>query len=575
MLDNELIFKTFGYYFENLSAKSSKPIKLICDYCGNVFDSSPKKRSYAHKKLAKDCCNNCKYIKREEIGPNPMYRPEVKEKIKQTLMERYGVESPLQSQIFKDKAKQTFIKNYGVEHVMQSDEYKQNYKKVMLEKYGVENASSADEVKEKRRQTCLEKFGTEYFLASDYAREKINETVKEKYGVDCVFQSEEIKEKSRNTNLQKRGVEYPTQCKEVLDKQRETNLKKYNVENVFQSEEIKEKIKNTNLKIYGVEYATQSQIVKDKQIKTMIKNGHMKLYDGKCMRELSEQINKKYTTFVEHVRNFGFEEALKMTTKRSSLEQLMSGWLNSIDVQFEEQFRVENRIADFYLPQYNLLLELDGNFWHSDIIIEDYKYHFNKKLLYEKYNYTSLFIMENEIVDKWEIVKSIILNKMGKSNRIYARECQIKEISFEEAKLFLNQNHLMGSGIGRSFALFHNNELMTVLQCKNRGGNIYEISRFSHLLNHSVIGGFSRLLKFAIDEIRPSKLINFVDKRYGTGKHLPDLGFKLVNCDPSFCWFAGNQVFHRMKFKGNTGYENGLSKIWDCGQAKYVRLFGS
>lgn len=57
----------------------------------------------------------CEYI-------NPFARKDVKEKIKQTNLKKYGTKYPLQSNEVKDKLKQTNLNKYGVENVYQSKE---------------------------------------------------------------------------------------------------------------------------------------------------------------------------------------------------------------------------------------------------------------------------------------------------------------------------------------------------------------------------------------------------------------------------------------------------------------------
>jgi hypothetical protein len=65
----------------------------------------------------------------------------------------------------------------------------------------------------------------------------------------------------------------------------------------------------------------------------------------------------------------------------------------------------------------------------------------------------------------------------------------------------------------------------------------------------------------------------FIDLRYGDGDYLQSFGFKELSCHTSFQWTDGLDTFHRMKFKGNSGYEAGLFKIWDCGQRKMVKTY--
>jgi hypothetical protein len=55
---------------------------------------------------------------------------------------------------------------------MLSDEIKNKIKKTCLEKYGVEYATQSQEVKDKYKQTCLEKYGVEYASQNAEVSEK-------------------------------------------------------------------------------------------------------------------------------------------------------------------------------------------------------------------------------------------------------------------------------------------------------------------------------------------------------------------------------------------------------------------
>ena len=39
----------------------------------------------------------------------------------------------------------------------------------------------------------------------------------------------------------------------------------------------------------------------------------------------------------------------------------------------------------------------------------------------------------------------------------------------------------------------------------------------------------------------------------------------------SFKWPDFKNTYHRLNFRGNTGYDKKLRKIWDCGQAKWIK----
>ena len=162
-------------------------------------------------------------------------------KIKQTCLNKYGVENPSQSKEIQEKRRDVFLEKYGVENPYQAEEIKEKIKLIFLEKYGVEHQMQLEEIKEKIKQTNLERYGVEYISQlEDVKRKKIQTSLK-KYGYENQFQSEEIKEKIKQTMLEKYGVENPSQSLEIREKKRQSSLVKYGVEYPCQSPKIQEK----------------------------------------------------------------------------------------------------------------------------------------------------------------------------------------------------------------------------------------------------------------------------------------------------------------------------------------------
>ena len=52
--------------------------------------------------------------------------------------------------------------------------------------------------------------------------------------------------------------------------------------------------------------------------------------------------------------------------KRSNLEYIFEGILVSLEVKYTHSHHIPsiNKIYDFYLPEHNILIEVDGDFWH-------------------------------------------------------------------------------------------------------------------------------------------------------------------------------------------------------------------
>ena len=58
--------------------------------------------------------------------------------------------------------------------------------------------------------------------------------------------------------------------------------------------------------------------------------------------------------------------AKKMASKMTWPEREFKKLLKELKVEFEVQKIVGNKIFDFYIPSANLIVEVDGNYWHGD-----------------------------------------------------------------------------------------------------------------------------------------------------------------------------------------------------------------
>lgn len=98
-------------------------------------------------------------------------------------------------------------------------------KQTNLEKYGVESVLNVIKFKEKRNTTNINKFGVLNIFENDLIKEKMKITSQIKYGTDFPIQSDVIKNKRIENNLLKYGVEYPSKLQSNKDKE----IKKYRI----------------------------------------------------------------------------------------------------------------------------------------------------------------------------------------------------------------------------------------------------------------------------------------------------------------------------------------------------------
>jgi very-short-patch-repair endonuclease len=459
---------------------------------------------------------------------------------KKTFLERYGVETPGQILEGIEKKKTTCLKKYGFENPMQCNSIKEKSKHTWNNKSDSEKQNRT----KKSRDTCLKKYGVKNPLQNKYIKEKQNKTVQNKYGVENVSQIPEVRKKLADL------------------------YEKYN---------LKEKLQTSFFNKYGVKSTMQIPELKEKIIskgvQTRKEKGYIKyVYNNKTLPELIELGEIPFT--YSHIRNLIVDnpdlDIFNIKKAYTDLEQKIADFLTTNGIKFKHDLslpEVGNKRPDFILEDQKIIIECHGLYWHSELLGWSYNKAKKRREDFNSAGYRVISLYQDNIETKWEICKSILTNCLKlNSNKIYARKCLLKLIEDkEEISNFLEQNHLMGKGKGKAIGLYYNNKLISILQFFTRK-NKTEISRFCNLLNHSVVGGFSKLLNWLKHNMTSEQITTFIDLDYGVGSYLSRFGFIPNKAYPSFKWTDMNKRFNRFQFPGNTGYEHKLTKIWDSGQ---------
>jgi len=173
---------------------------------------------------------------------------------------------------------------------------------------------------------------------------------------------------------------------------------------------------------------------------------------------------------------------------------------------------------------------------------------------------------------KWNVLQSYIKTATGKiNNRVFARDCEIKQITNKELRPFLDENCFYGyrsSNINLGLYLKkdkNNVKAGTLLMCYTFGHPFFgkglydvEIIRVATKLNHQVIGGASKLLtnflknypvlNIAGKEVNVNKIVFIVDADHNDAKSLDTLGFTFVSHSGNGFMnveAATGKVFHR------------------------------
>jgi hypothetical protein len=280
----------------------------------------------------------------------------------------------------------------------------------------------------------------------------------------------------------------------------------------------------------------------------------------------------------------------------SNYEIEINGFLNELGLETitSSYSIIKPHQIDIYIPSHKLAIEFNGLYWHSEEYVNK-NYHLKKTELCEENGIQLIHIFEDEWLYKKDIVKSRLINILGLTGvKIYGRNCKIKEVSTNDSKSFLNNNHIQGSVNSKiNIGLYYNDELVS-LMCFNKprlGIGVYfdghELSRFCNKLNINVIGGASKLLKYFINSYNPKQIVSYADRRWSQGGLYETLGFIKINSNkPNYSYIINKERKHRFNFRKERLKKQGFDttnkteheimldrkiyRIYDCGTIKYV-----
>lgn len=215
---------------------------------------------------------------------------------------------------------------------------------------------------------------------------------------------------------------------------------------------------------------------------------------------------------------------------------------------------------------------------------------------YEKSGRRLVHIYEDAWKEKKEIIKSRIKNILGKSERIWARKCEIRNVETAEARRFINESHIQGNvGAAYKVGLYFESELVALMTFGSLRKNLgqkskersWELLRFCTKRGTNVVGAASRLFSHFIRENDPEYVVSYADKCWSTKSNIyGELGMKYVHeSKPSYFYIVGDSrkgrfgyrkdVLVKMGFDRNMSEHEicrsgGVYRIYDCGAIKYA-----
>jgi hypothetical protein len=289
----------------------------------------------------------------------------------------------------------------------------------------------------------------------------------------------------------------------------------------------------------------------------------------------------------------GYDMRFSTQNGTSKPEQEMFEWLHEFVSDLKKDRKVlDGKEIDMYSPTYKIGVEFDGIYWHRYDRVGDKKMLLKRQEAYSK-GVKLINILETEWIHKKEIVKSLLLSKFNIfEEKIFARQCDVREIDSRTCIDFLEDNHLQGKDNSKyKFGLYHGDDLVSVMTFGKRGiskSKDIELIRFCNKRNTQIIGGASKLFKHFIRTHNPTKIISYANARTSDGDLYQKMGFVLKHhSDPNY-WYFKPESPKKIKLKHRSGFQkhrligilenfdptktewenmkdHGYHKIYDCG----------
>lgn len=253
--------------------------------------------------------------------------------------------------------------------ILESDNTFRTMNETFILKYGVPYASQSNKVKEKVSNTLKSKSAKEKYIIEL----KKQATCLMNHGVTHAQKNKEICQRTqatqKETMMKKYGVDHPCKVKEIQERsevtRKNTMMSRYSVVSPAQIDSILQKMEETNLKRYGVRY------------------------------------------FVNHPKCTALNY--------SSIHKRVYNYFTSLDYVCENEYGIGDGklLYDIFIPKLNLLVEVNGDYWHGNPLIYDANYKIrtnlyardkweqdkHKNLLAVNKGYNTLTLWENQIND--------------------------------------------------------------------------------------------------------------------------------------------------------------------------------
>lgn len=420
-------------------------------------------------------------------------------------------------------------------------------KETNIEKYGVDSPMKNPVSIAKKIATCLEKYGVDYPSMCDGVKDKIYKTNYNKYGVKTVLQLVDTRDKLK--------VFY-NEHKDIIDKKRKnTCLEKYGVDSPAKNEDIINKIKNTHIINSGISNGRTGKSLE--LYSETIHNNFVNKYNDydflsvdfntHTLSLFCDKCNEIYSIKIQQFRDRYIRPNIDMCTlcnpigsysDSNSEKDLYNFIKENYDGEIIQNDRklLNGLELDIYLPDMNIAVEYNGIYWHSNY----YKasdYHLNKSNLCEQLGINLVHIYE----DDWKgyknnIIKTNILKLLGK-NCIYLQPNEhyniIENIDNDICKQFVDENSITSIDfLVNNISLYIGDILVAIM--------FFDNDNISHCEHIDYNGSLHILFDYIIKKYNFNKIDIYIDRSWPLVDEYLKLGFTIAeNMEPIKYYVSG------------------------------------
>lgn len=444
---------------------------------------------------------------------------------------------------------------------------KEKRKNTVIEKYGVDNIAKLDDIKRKQESTNLERYGKKSSFQNDEVKRKWSDNVMEKFGVEHIFQLKSIKDKSKKTSLNKYGTEHFVQSdfyKKKLsdigfsDKLRMIHLNKHiHKYNNFGLEFIE--LNNRILTLNG-NCGHEFKIHYDSLMRRIV-NGYdicticNPVNSGQSQEEkkIINWLKSLNVEILEKDRSLGFELDVFITSKNIAIEFNGLYWhselyknndyhLNKSNICNENNIRLIHVWEDDWLYKTNIMKSMILN---SIGLIENKIYARNCKLIKIESNRKDIFLDNNHIQGKCTSSINLGLEYNGEivSLMTFGRRSINNKNEFELIRFCNKINTIVIGSASKLFKYFISNydyeQIISFADTSHFNGNLYKNLGFDYI--HKTKPNYW----WVVDGLRHHRFTYNKKRLVKEGADESKTGVEIM-------------------------YDRGYYRIFGCGQDKYI-----